>query len=72
MINIDFSGYLVIVLTLIFNAFCTGIGVTLGMHFANKKVLNKEKENIDDIVKKVIEELDKRKEEEYIPKVIDE
>jgi len=57
---IDFQGYLVIGLTLVVNAFFTGIGITLGVHFAGKTFLKKRSEEVDLIVKKVIEELEKR------------
>jgi len=67
MINVDFQYYIILAITLIVNAFFTGIGITLGVHFANKRVLNSQEQEIDKIVAKVLEKL----KEEKIPKKLE-
>lgn len=54
---IDFQYYLILAITLIANAFFTGIGITLGVHFANKNIVKKQEQEIDKIVEKVLERL---------------
>ena len=63
MINIDFQYYVVLAITLIVNAFFTGIGITLGVHFANKNLLKSQEKQIDEIVEKVLERM-----KEEVPK----
>jgi hypothetical protein len=51
---------------MISNAFCTGIGITLGVYFTNKAFLKKQEQEIDTIVKRVLEEIDKREKEKAL------
>jgi len=56
-------------IVMVSNAFCTGIGVTLGVYFTNKAFLKKQEQEVDIIVKRVLEEMDKREKERVLANV---
>jgi len=63
---IEFQDYIMAAIIMISNAFCTGIGITLGVYFTNKAFLKKQEQEIDTIVKRVLEELDKKEKEKAL------
>jgi len=57
---VNFQDYVFAAIVMISNAFCTGIGVTLGVYFTNRAFLKRQEQEIDVIVEKVLKEIEKR------------
>jgi hypothetical protein len=63
---ISFQDYIFAAIVMISNAFCTGIGVTLGVYFTNRAFLKRQEQEVDTIVKKVLAEIEKREKEQAL------
>ena len=63
---VNFQDYVFAAIVMISNAFCTGIGVTLGVYFTNRAFLKRQEQEVDVIVKKVLAEIEKREKEQAL------